>query len=108
MVLQKLSRRAWRQKALIVFVASLVAAEFFAWCTYFALVYARGEPVQLAIHGSAVIRTLVPWSWFFLSWVGLYLAVPLGFEASAEARRAAQLRTLAPGAQLRQRERRGG
>src|SRR3546814_12029123 len=40
MILQKLSRRAWRQKAPIVFAASLVAAELFAWCTYFALVYA--------------------------------------------------------------------
>src|SRR3546814_14186574 len=84
----------------LVFVASLVAAEFFAWCTYFALVYARGEPVQLAIDGSAVIRTLVPWPWFFLAWVGLYLAVRYGFEARAEQRRSAPLRTMAQSAQL--------
>src|SRR3546814_10047426 len=82
----------------LVFVASLVAAEFFAWCTYFALVYARGEPVQLAIDGSAVIRTLVPWTWFFLAWVGLYLAVQYGFEARAEERRSAQLSTMAQSA----------
>ena len=100
MILQKLSRRAWRQKAPIVFFASLVAAEFFAWCTYFALVYAKGEPVQLAIDGSAVIRTLVPWTWFFLAWVGLYLAVQYGFEARAEERRSAQLRTMAQAAKL--------
>jgi hypothetical protein len=100
MILQKLSRGAWRQKAPIVFFASLVAAEFFAWCTYFALVYAKGEPVQLAIDGSAVIRTLVPWTWFFLAWVGLYLAVQYGFEARAEERRSAQLRTMAQAAKL--------
>ncbi|MFC3784525.1 FtsH-binding integral membrane protein [Sphingopyxis italica] len=100
MILQKLSRRGWRQKAPIVFFASLIAAELFAWCTYFALVYARGEPVQLAIDGSAVIRTLVPWTWFFLAWVGLYLAVQYGFEARAEERRSAQLRTMAQSAKL--------
>ena len=100
MILRKLSRRAWRQKAPVVFFASLVAAELFAWCTYFALVYARGEPVQLAIDGSAVIRTLVPWTWFFLAWVGLYLAVQYGFEARAEERRSAQLRTMAQSAKL--------
>ena len=100
MILQKLSRRGWRQKAPIVFFASLIAAELFAWCTYFALVYARGEPVQLAIDGSAVIRTLVPWTWFFLAWVGLYLAVQSGFEARAEERRSAQLRTMAQSAKL--------
>ena len=100
MILQKLGRRAWRQKAPIVFFASLVAAEFFAWCTYFALVYAKGEPVQLAIDGSAVIRTLVPWTWFFLAWVGLYLAIQYGFEARAEERRSAQLRTMAQAAKL--------
>ncbi|QCB56484.1 hypothetical protein E5675_19955 [Sphingopyxis sp. PAMC25046] len=100
MILQKLNRRAWRQKAPIVFFASLVAAESFAWCTYFALVYAKGEPVQLAIDGSAVIRTLVPWTWFFLAWVGLYLAVQYGFEARAEERRSAQLRTMAQAAKL--------
>ncbi|SBV31149.1 putative regulator of cell autolysis [uncultured Sphingopyxis sp.] len=100
MILRKLGRRPWRQKAPIVFFASLVAAESFAWCTYFALVYAKGEPVHLAIDGSAVIRTLVPWTWFFLAWVGLYLAVQYGFEARAEERRSAQLRTMAQAAKL--------
>src|SRR3546814_13619345 len=76
MILQKLSRRAWRQQAPIVFVASPVAAEYFAWCTYFALVYASGEPVQLALACTTVTRTLVPWPWFFLARVGPYLSVP--------------------------------
>ncbi|NYF30743.1 sensor histidine kinase [Sphingopyxis sp. JAI108] len=99
-ILQELGRRSWRQKAPIVFVASLVAAELFAWCTYFGLVYAKGEPIHVAIEGGVVIRTLVPWTWFFLAWVGLYLAVQYSFEARAEERRSAQLRTMAQSAKL--------
>lgn len=100
-VLQKLGARPWRKKAPIVLVASLVAAELFAWCTYFGLTYAKGEAIHVALQGSLVIRTLVPWTWFFLAWVGLYLAVQYGFEAREEERRSSQLRIMAQSAKLR-------
>ncbi|HEY0595232.1 MAG TPA: histidine kinase [Sphingopyxis sp.] len=100
-VLRKLGSRPWRKKAPIVLVASLVAAELFAWCTYFGLTYAKGEPIHVALQGSLVIRTLVPWTWFFLAWVGLYLAVQYGFEAREEERRSSQLRIMAQSAKLR-------
>ncbi|MBJ7498369.1 MAG: histidine kinase [Sphingopyxis sp.] len=99
-ILQKLNGRAWRRKAPIVLLASLVAAELFAWCSYFALAYAKGTPIHVAIEGSGVIRTLVPWTWFFLAWVGLYLAVQYGFEAREEERRSARLRSMAQSAKL--------
>lgn len=99
-VLQKLSGRPWRKKAPIILFASLVAAELFAWCSYFALAYAKGAPIHVAIEGSGVIRTLVPWTWFFLAWVGLYLAVQYGYEAREEERRSARLRSMAQSAKL--------
>ncbi len=41
------------------------------------------------------------WTWFFLAWVGLYLAVQYGFEAREEERRSSQLRIMAQSAKLR-------
>jgi hypothetical protein len=99
-VLQKLRGRAWRRKAPIVLFASLVAAELFAWCSYFALAYAKETPIHVTIEGSGVIRTLVPWTWFFLAWVGLYLAVQYGYDAREEERRSARLRSMAQSAKL--------
>ena len=99
-VLQKLGGRPWRKKAPIILVASLVAAELFAWCSYFALAYAKGAPIHVTIEGSGVIRTLVSWTWFFLAWVGLYLAVQYGYEAREEERRSARLRSMAQSAKL--------
>lgn len=99
-ILQRLDARPWRRKAPVVLLASLVAAELFAWCSYLGLSYARGVPVHPAIEGATVIRTLVPWTWFFLAWVGLYLAVQYGFEARAEERRSSQLRLMTQSAKL--------
>jgi len=100
MVLQKLSGHAWSRKAPIIVFVSLVAAELFAWCSYFALAYAKGTPIHVAVEGSGVIRTLVPWTWFFLAWVGLYLAVEYGYDAREEERRSARLRSMAQSAKL--------
>jgi len=99
-VLQKLGGRPWRKRAPIILFVSLVAAELFAWCSYFGLAYAKGTPIHVAIEGSGVIRTLVPWTWFFLAWVGLYLAVQYGFDAREEERRSAHLRSMAQSAKL--------
>jgi sensor histidine kinase YesM len=99
-ILQKLSARSWRKKAPIVLVASLVSAELFAWCTYVGLSYAHATPVNLALSSSIFIRTLVTWTWFFLAWVGLYLAVQYSFEVREEERRSSRLRTMAQSAQL--------
>lgn len=99
-VLQKLAGRPWRKKAPIVLFVSLVAAELFAWCSYFALAYAKGAPIHVTIEGSGVIRTLVSWTWFFLAWVGLYLAVQYGYEAREEERRSAHLRSMAQSAKF--------
>lgn len=99
-ILQKLGARPWRKKAPIVLVASLVSAELFAWCTYVGLSYAKATPINLALSSSLFIRTLVPWTWFFLAWVGLYLAVQYSFEAREEERRSSRLRTMAQSAQL--------
>src|SRR3546814_8801900 len=58
------------------------------------------DPFQLASVCSAVCPALVPCAWLFRAWVGLYLAVQYGFEARAEERRSAQLRTMAQSAKL--------
>lgn len=99
-VLRKLAGRPWRKKAPIVLFVSLVTAELFAWCSYFALAYAKGAPFHVTIEGSGVIRTLVSWTWFFLAWVGLYLAVQYGYEAREEERRSAHLKSMAQSAKL--------
>lgn len=99
-ILQKLGARPWRKKAPIVLFASLVSAELFAWSTYVGLSYVNATPINLALSSSIFIRTLVTWTWFFLAWVGLYLAVQYSFEAREEERRSSRLRTMAQSAQL--------
>src|SRR3546814_9842778 len=50
---------------------------------------------------TAAVNTIAFWTWFFLAWAGLYLALMYSFDVQDEQRRSAELRERAHVAQLR-------
>lgn len=78
-----------------------VAAELYAWAAFFAM--AEVDP-SLSIKNftwSGSIQTISFWTWFFLAWAGLYLALMYSFDVQEEQHRSAELRERAHVAQLR-------
>lgn len=78
-----------------------VLAEVFAWANYFAGAAVDPSANLRDLNWSGAIRTILFWTWFFLAWAGLYLALMYGFDVSEEQRRSAELRERAHVAQLR-------
>ena len=81
--------------------AAPVLAEIFAWANYFAGAAVDPSANLRDLNWSGAIRTVLFWTWFFLAWAGLYLALMYGFDVSEEQRRSAELRERAHVAQLR-------
>lgn len=101
-LLRRLADRPFRVRALVAAGAAPFAAEVFAWVNYFAVEIRNGRPARISsIDWYDAAQVLSAWTWFFVAWAGLYLAIEYSFEARREARRAAELRTMAQEAKLR-------
>ncbi|QNA85121.1 hypothetical protein G4G27_14800 [Sphingomonas sp. So64.6b] len=101
-LLRRLAHRPFRARALILAATAAVTAESYAWFTYFCFAWFRGKPFHLAIlDWTSAFSTLQLWTWFFIAWTGLYLAIEYSFDAKDEAQRSAELRNLAHNAKLR-------
>ncbi|MEO7171107.1 MAG: histidine kinase [Sphingomonas sp.] len=101
-LLRRLSHRSFRTRALALALTAPFAAETFAWLNYFAFAAFDGRTIHLTIvDWNAAISVLSLWTWFFIAWTGLYLAIEYNFDAKEEARRSAELRNLAHSAKLR-------
>ncbi len=95
-------RLATTKRRLIALVlVAPVAAETFAWAVYFS--EAAVDPSLSVLHftWSGAIRTISFWTWFFLAWAGVYLALMYSFDVQEEQQRSAELREQAHVAQLR-------
>lgn len=97
--------RGWlstvRRRLIALALVAPVAAEVFAWASYFA--EAAVDPA-LSLRGftwSGAVRTIAFWTWFFLAWAGLYLAISYSFDVQEEQQRSAELKERAHLAQLR-------
>jgi two-component system, LytTR family, sensor kinase len=89
-----------KRRAIALALIAPVAAEIFAWASYFA--EAAVDPTrELQLTWANTIRTIAFWTWFFLAWAGLYLAFSYSFDVREEQQRSAALRDLAHTAQLR-------
>ena len=97
------SKRLTTTKSRLIALALVapVLAEIFAWANYFAAAAVDPSSNLNDLNWSAAIRTVLFWTWFFLAWAGLYLALMYGFDVSEEQRRSAELREQAHVAQLR-------
>jgi two-component system LytT family sensor kinase len=82
-------------------IVTPVAAEIFAWTIFF--IEAAVDP-SLNLSGftwAGAVRTIAFWTWYFLAWAGMYLAVSYSFDVREEQQRAAETRERAHVAQLR-------
>ncbi len=97
------NRRLTTTKSRMIALALVVPvlAEIFAWANYFAAAAVDPSSNLDGLNWSAAIRTVLFWTWFFLAWAGLYLALMYGFDVNEEQRRSAELRERAHVAQLR-------
>jgi signal transduction histidine kinase len=78
-----------------------IAAEIYAWIAFFTVAAVDPSLDLKNFNWSDAVRTIAFWTWFFLAWAGLYLALMYSFDVQDEQRRSALLREQAHVAQLR-------
>ncbi|NIJ21480.1 hypothetical protein FHS95_003183 [Sphingomonas naasensis] len=101
-LLRRLSHRSFRTRAIAVSAIAPFAAEAYAWANYFAFAALYGRTARfVVVDWNDAMYVLSMWTWFFIAWTGLYLAIEYNFDARHEAERAAELRTMAHTAKLR-------
>lgn len=100
MAFRRLERRALWKRVLVLLLLIPLAAETYAWLSYFGLSWAAGEKILIHPNISNTMTTIATWSWFFLGWAGLALAVEYAFDARDEELRASRFESLAQTAKL--------
>jgi len=78
-----------------------IAAELYAWAAFFMMAMVDPSLDLKNFTWSGAVNTIAFWTWFFLAWAGLYLALMYSFDVQDEQRRSAELREQAHVAQLR-------
>ena len=89
-----------RNRLIALAIVAPVAAECFAWVSYFAEI-AVDPSLRQPFTWSGAVRAVAFWTWFFLAWAGLYLAVSYSFDAREEQQLSAEIREREHAAQLR-------
>ncbi|MGV2496041.1 sensor histidine kinase [Pelagerythrobacter aerophilus] len=101
-LLQSMRSRRFSTRAATLIIAAPVVAEIFAWINYFGFAWLSGAPLAFVVEDwNAAIRQLLLYTWFFIAWSGLYLAIEYSFLARGEQQRAAELQIHAHRAKLR-------
>jgi signal transduction histidine kinase len=99
LLLRKL--RSTKKRLIVLALVAPVAAETFAWACFFAESTIYADLNLENFTWGAAVRTILQWTWFFLGWAGVYLAVSYSFDVREEQQRTAELRERAHAAQLR-------
>lgn len=99
-LLRKFSHISFRRRALAIGFMSLVAAETYAWANYFGYQLVDPDRFGASIRWGAAISNVAFWTWFFLAWAGLCLALEYSFDVKEEERRSSKLHALAHSAKL--------
>lgn len=98
--LQRALAHTFLARVALVAVLAPMAAALCAWGAHALTLYA--EPGFRAHLGSAdLVRLIARWSWFFLGWAGLSMALEYYFDARDKELRAFEFQNLAQQAQLR-------
>lgn len=90
-----------KRRLIALAIASPILAETYAWIAFFALGLVDPTLSLANFTWSGAVQTISFWTWFFLAWSGLYLALMYSFDVRAEQQRSAELREQAHVAQLR-------
>jgi two-component system, LytTR family, sensor kinase len=94
--------RSFRTRAVVLMIAAPIAAESHAWVNFFAFQWVNSKPMAMVISNwGEALFALSLWTWFFVAWAGLYLALEYSFGVKEEERRSSTLRGLAHAAKLR-------
>jgi hypothetical protein len=99
-LLQRISHISFKRRALAMAVMSLVAAEIYTWATYYGYLFVEPERLSASIRWGIAISNVAFWTWFFLAWAGLCLALEYSFDVKEEERRSSELHALAHAAKL--------
>ncbi|WP_114954424.1 sensor histidine kinase [Sphingosinicella terrae] len=92
---------SWQRRVIALAIVAPVCAELFAWLAFFAEMAADPAIGLGGFTWAGAVRTIAYWTWFFLAWAGLYLALSYSFDVQAEKARSAALQAEAHAAQLR-------
>jgi len=101
LVLNRPSMATLRRRIIALAIMAPVAAESFAWATFFADMAADPTVGLDTFTWSNAVRTVSFFTWFFLAWAGLYLALLYSFDVREERYHSAELQAQAHEAKLR-------
>ena len=90
-----------KKRLITLAIVAPFLAEAYAWAAYLAIAVADPDVSLNNFNWAEAVRTIAFWTWFFLAWAGLYLALMYSFDVYDEQRRSAELRERAHVAQLR-------
>jgi len=90
-----------RKRLIALAIVAPIFAEIFAWTSFFALAAVDPTVSLKNFTWSGAVNTISFFTWFFLAWAGLYLALSYSFDVQEEQRQIAELRERTHIAQLR-------
>lgn len=91
----------WRRRIIALALMAPIAAESFAWVNFFAIMFADPSVRLSDFTWSGAVSTISFFTWFFLAWAGVYLALLYSYDVQKEQYRSAELQAQAHAAQLR-------
>jgi signal transduction histidine kinase len=90
-----------RKRLIALAIAAPIAAETFAWAVYFGDAAMDPSLKSQPFTWSGAVRGIAFWTWFFIAWAGVYLALSYSFDIQEEQQQIAELRERTHIAQLR-------
>jgi signal transduction histidine kinase len=100
-VLNRPGMASLRRRIVALALMAPVAAETYAWVNFFAEMAVDPSVGFGNVTWPNTVRAISFWTWFFLAWAGLYLALLYSFDIREERRHVAELQAQAHAAQLR-------
>ncbi|WP_129793051.1 sensor histidine kinase [Sphingosinicella sp. CPCC 101087] len=100
-ILHRLAHRTLRVRAVVLIAAAAVAAEVYAWLSFFGFALISGGSFHPDINLANAITTVATWSWFFIAWAALCTVLEYHFDVQDERLRTAQFKALAEKAKQR-------
>lgn len=100
-LLERRSALSFRKKVVLAVLLAPVASEIYAWASYFGYGFIDPARFSQAVDWSETIFYLASWTWFFLAWAALYLALDYSFDIKDEQQRSSELQSLAHAAKLK-------
>jgi LytS/YehU family sensor histidine kinase len=90
-----------KKRLIALAIVAPFLAETYAWSAFFVMATVDPSLDLSKFTWTGAVNTIAFWTWFFLAWAGLYLALMYSFDVQDEQHRSAELRERAHVAQLR-------